>query len=48
MKIYNNRRDNSEKKITEIKKYILDLKEKAAFEMLKQRKLSQVSNKDMH
>ena len=48
MKIYNNGRDNSEKKIIGIKYSFFDIKEKAAFEMLQQRKLRQISNKDMH
>jgi len=43
-----NTNNNFKRNRTKIKKSFFNIKEKAAFEMLQQRKLRQISNKDMH
>ena len=43
-----NTNNNFKRNRTKINKSFFNIKEKAAFEMLRQRKLRQISNKDMH
>ena len=43
-----NTNNNFKRNRTKINKSFFNIKEKAAFEMLQQRKLRQISNKDMH
>ena len=48
MESYKNTNNNLKRNRTKIKKSFLNIKEKAAFEMLQQRKSRQTSNKEMH
>ena len=48
MESYKNTNNNLKRNRTKIKKSFFNIKEKAAFEMLQQRKSRQITNKEMH
>ena len=48
MESYKNTNNNLKRNRTKIKKSFFNIKEKAAYEMLQQRKSRQITNKEMH